>query len=98
LHSSCFAYSLITLAANNLYGWAQSQLLPVGDYKWLSPKKIEQLDISNLPIDGKYGYTFEVDLYYPSELHAAHSSFPLAPHKMQINEEQLSPYAKGKPF
>ena len=62
----------------------------------MSRKKIDSLDILSIPEDGKYGYVLEVDLDYPSELHAAHSSFPLAPHKMDITEKWLSPYAKGK--
>ena len=34
---------LMYLDANNLYGWAMSQKLPVGSFKW-----IEKDDLSNL--------------------------------------------------
>ena len=42
------------------------------------------------------GYIVEVDLLYPSYLHEAHNSFPLAPEQLVITEDFLSPYAKGE--
>ena len=33
----------------------------------------------------------EVDLEYPPELHDLHSDYPLAPEKMEISPEMLSP-------
>lgn len=41
-----------------------------------------------------YGYILEVDLNYPASLHCAHHSFPLAPEKVHITDEMLSPLAK----
>ena len=74
--------------ANNLYGWAMSQYLPVGDYKWENiaswnnlwntPEKLTQR-ILELDDEGERGYIFEVDLDYPVELHDKHSDYPLAP-------------------
>ena len=29
------------LVANNLYGWAMSQYLPTGNFKWMSDKEIK---------------------------------------------------------
>ena len=49
-------------------------------------------DGENLNCD--IGHILEVDLHYPKELHLAHSSLPLAPHKMKIKEQILSPYAR----
>ena len=34
---------IMYLNDNNLYGWAQCQPLPVGDFKWLTPGEIEDL-------------------------------------------------------
>ena len=70
------------LDANNLYGWAMSQPLPVGDFKWVEKMK-----------EGK-GYILEVDLEYPEELHSLHSDYPLAPEKMIVTEDMLSPYCR----
>ena len=33
---------IMYLDANNLYGWAMSQYLPTGNFKWLSQKQIEK--------------------------------------------------------
>jgi hypothetical protein len=40
------------------------------------------------------GYVLEVDLRYPKELHDLHSDYPLAPDKMKIVWEMLSPYCQ----
>ena len=37
---------IMYLDANNLYGWAMSQYLPTGGFKWLKDDEIEQLDLS----------------------------------------------------
>lgn len=42
------------------------------------------------------GYILEVDLDYPEKLHESHNSFPLAPEHLNITQDILSPYAKGK--
>ena len=70
---------LMYLDANNLYGWAMSQSLPVNNFGWLTPQEIEHLDVMTLPDDGTEGYILEVDLEYPKELHELHNDYPLAP-------------------
>lgn len=63
------------LDANNLYGWAMSQYLPVGDYKW-EETEINVLDASD---ESDRGYILEVDLEVPAELHDKFNDYPLAP-------------------
>ena len=65
---------------------------PVGDFKWLSVKEIESLDVMTIEDDAETGYILEVDLEYPKELHDLHSDYPLAPEKMLISHEMPSPY------
>lgn len=68
-----------------------SQPLPTEGFAWLSEDEFDGLDISNIPNDGEEGYILEVDLEYPPELH---NDFPLAPQKMKVMDEMLSPYCQ----
>ena len=56
---------LCYLDANNLYGYAMSQPLPTGNFRFLTEDEIEQLDILNVPDDHPTGYILEVDMEYP---------------------------------
>ena len=68
--------------ANNLYGWAMRQRLPVGQYEWISPDKFTREKIMSLGDDDDYGYLFEVDLHYPKNLHDLHNEYPFCPEQM----------------
>ena len=83
---------LIYLDANNLYGWAMSQPLPTGKFRWLTREEIDCMDFTNLPHDAKRGYVLEVRLEYPEHLHDAHSDYPLAPEHLVIQPDMLSPF------
>ena len=78
------------LDANNLYGLAMSQKLPIGQLKW--GKKIP--DIENWNENDDFAYILEVDLEYPSHLHDEHSDYPLAPENLHIMEDMLSEHQK----
>lgn len=90
--------SILFFTANNLYGHAQSRPMPVSDYRWLDEKAILELDWMKMTEDQNTGYIVEVDLVYPSHLHFEHNSFPLAPERLHIKREMLSPYAQGESF
>ena len=47
--------------ANNLYGWAMIQSLPVSDFKFLS-KKISRFDLGSVSENSSIGYILECDL------------------------------------
>ena len=83
---------IVYLDANNLYGWAMSQSLPCGDFKWLDPDKVNLEHYTN---DSKKGIILEVDLEYPEELHDLHNDYPLAPEKILVSDQMLSPYCKS---
>lgn len=63
--------------ANNLYGWAMSKPLPYGDFQWIDPDQLP--NIESIPADGDIGYIMEVDFEYPESLHDLHCDFPLLP-------------------
>ena len=86
---------IMYLDANNLYGWAMSQYLPTGGFRWLTEKEINKIDLVKYKEDSKKGVISEVDLEYPQELYDLHNDYPLAPEKMKITKEMLSPYCKS---
>lgn len=87
---------LLYIDANNLYGDAMTFPLPYQDFRWMRKEEMEKLNLEKdiTTKSGERGYIFEVDLEYPEHLHLKHSSFPLAPHSMEITEEEISPYSK----
>jgi len=80
---------LMYLDANNLYGWAMSQALPTGDFKWIDPEEIE---LFNYHEESEKGLILEVDLEYPEELHDLHYDYPCTPEKICITNDMLSEY------
>ena len=54
---------LIYLDANNLYGWAMSQMLPTHNFRWLTEEEISALVIEQLLDDGNIGYILEVNIF-----------------------------------
>ena len=85
---------IMYLDANNLYGWAMSQYLPTGGFKWLKQNKIDNLDLGKYNEQSKKGLILEVDLDYPNELHDLHNDYPLAPKKVKVTDNMLSNYCK----
>ena len=75
------------LDANNLYGWAMSQKLPVDDFKGVDDLSIFTEDfIKNYDEESDIGYLFVVDVEYPKNLHKLHSDLPFLPERMKINK------------
>ena len=82
------------LDANNLYGWAMSQPLPTGGFKWVDANPNE---ISELATRTDKGYLLEVDVSYPKELHNPHNDLPFMCERMEINGvEKLVPNLRDK--
>ena len=84
---------ILYLDANNLYGWAMSQPLLVGNFRWMRKMPTEK-QIMSWQVNRKTGFILEVDLEYPQEFHDKHNSYPLAPETTQVPEEWYSPYQK----
>jgi hypothetical protein len=53
--------------------------LPYKDFKWVDSISIDT--IMNYDENSDIGYTLEVDLHYPKELHDLHNDYPLAPER-----------------
>ena len=85
---------IMYLDANNLYGWAMSQYLPTGGFRWMTQKQIDKTNLALYKEDSKKGLILEVDLEYPNELHDLHNDYPLAPEKVKVTKNMLSDYCK----
>jgi hypothetical protein len=80
---------LLYLDANNLYGWAMSQYLPTGGFKWLSTKPLDVTSplvqkILSLKEKADKGYCLEVKLSIPKELHPKFRDFPMCPERKKV--------------
>ena len=81
---------LMYLDETALYSWAMSQTLPTGGFKWLKEVKWDDIFKNKEGI----GYFIECDLEYPKELHYLHNDYPLAPEKLIVQDDWLSPFFK----
>ena len=84
------------LDANNLYGWAMSQPLPLRGFAFEDPHDdVERWVAHILESDwmGASGAFFEVTMDYPEEIHDAHYDFPLAPDNIKVEKKLLSPFS-----
>ena len=86
---------IMYLDANNLYGWAMSQYLPTGGFKWLTENQINKINLAQYNENSNKGLILEVDLEYPKELHDLHNDYPLGPEKVKVVESMLSEYCKN---
>ena len=72
--------------------------LPTGGFKWLS--NVEDFTrecIAKLVKKKNKGYTLEVDVDYPKELHEKHNDLPFLPEKLTLHKvEKLVPNLNNK--
>ena len=90
---------LMYLDANNLYGWAMSQKLPVHSFKWMSNKEIENIFNNQIvQVWKKTPCILEVDLEYPEELLDLHNDYPLCPERVECDKgvKKLIPNLRNK--
>ena len=74
------------LDANNIYGGAMSQKLPVSGFKWEKDMlKFTKEFIRNYDEDSDKGYIL-VYGKYPKKLHDLHSDLPFSPERMEIDK------------
>ena len=81
---------LMYLDANNLYGWAMSQKLPMNGFKWT--KNLSQFNetfIKNYNENSDIGYFLEVDIDYSEQLFNLHKDFPFLPEREKVRKTYL---------
>ena len=76
--------------ANNLYGLAMSQYLPLSDFEWVDLDELVKIDWLAQDDEQAKGYIVKVDMEYPAELHDLHNDYPLAPQRIQVRADWLS--------
>ena len=77
------------LDANNLYGWAMSQKLPVKGFKWVKQKKLSKFNedfIKKYVENSNKGYFLEVDTHYPKELFNSHKDLPFLLERKKVEK------------
>ena len=80
---------LMYLDANNLYGWAVSQKLPLNGFKWVEKSRLSRFDkifIKNYNENSDKGYFLEVDVDYPKELFNLHKDLPFLSERKKVNK------------
>ena len=74
------------LGANNLYGKAMTEKLPVRGFKWVNDiSKMDEDFVKDYDKNGNKAYILEVDVDYPNKLQNLHSGLPFLPERMVIN-------------
>ena len=74
------------LDANNLYGKAMTEKLPVRGFRWMIDiSRMDEEFVRNYDKNDIKGYILEVDVDYPNELQNLHSDFPFLAESMVIN-------------
>ena len=93
------------LDVNNLYGWAMSQPLPTGEFKWVDIENLKggarelkrTIDMMVRNSNRGVGYVLEVNVKYPRELHDLHNDLPFMCEKIRVNGvEKLVPNLHDK--
>ena len=90
---------LMYLDANNLYGSAMSEKLPIHSFKWLTSGEMEKLFNNRVvQVWEKTPCILEVDLEYPENLHDLHNDYPFCPERVECKNgvEKLIPNLRDK--
>ena len=72
--------------ANNLYGWAMSKKLPIGNFNWDNTNSYTEEMIKNYDENIKYGALLEADIEHPKELHKLHRYLQFLAERNVINK------------
>ena len=84
------------LDANNLYGYAMNQKLPLDGYKWDNVSIFTNEFVKNYDVNGDKEYLLEVDVEYPIELRGVHEDLPFLPERRVKKSKQHNEYEFDK--
>ena len=90
---------LMYVDANNLYGAAMSEKLPIHSFKWMTTEEIENIFNNRIvQVWEKTPCILEVDLEYSEELHDLHNDYPLCPERVECDRgvKKLIPNLRHK--
>ena len=88
---------LMYLDANNLYGWAMSQKLPVNGFKWEDDlSRFNERFIKNYNENSDIGCFLEVDAEFPKKLFSSHKDSLFLPERKKL--EKVEKLVCGKTF
>ena len=74
------------LDANNLYGMAMSEKLPIKGFKWMVDiSGIDENFVKSYNKNSGKGYVLKVDVDYPCQLENLHCDVPFLPERMVVN-------------
>ena len=74
------------LDANNLYGKAMTEKLPVRGFRWMDDiSRMDEDFVRSYDKNDNKGYILEVDVDYPNKLQNLHNDLPFLPERMVIN-------------
>ena len=78
---------LMYLDANNLYGWAMSQKLPVNGFKWENDlSRFNERFIKNYNENSDIGYFLEVDVEYRKKSFGSYKDLPFLPERRKLEK------------
>ncbi|CAG8449308.1 3563_t:CDS:2 [Cetraspora pellucida] len=93
---------ILYVDANNLYGWAMSQYLPIKNYQWegrhehFKNNPIFQKEmlnkILNTKADAKRGYFLKINTHFLLKTHKYLSDLPPAVENMAVSKDMLCPH------
>ena len=81
---------IVYLDANNLYGWAMSQKLPVDGLEWVEdPSQFNESFIKGYDKNSDKGYSLKVDVEYPKKLFNLHRDLTFLPEKKKKKNREM---------
>ena len=78
---------LMYLDANNLYGWAMSQRLPINGFDWMEQSsEFDERFIKNYDENNDKGYILKVEVEYSKKLFNLHCDLSFLPEEKKIEK------------